>query len=61
MRRYGPGGGYQECYTRKHIAADARRIRSWLQVRRNVFVYYNNDIDGHVVDNARRLIEAVEA
>ena len=61
VRRHGPGGGYQGCYTRKHMVADARRIRRWLQKRRTVFVYYNNDIDSHAVDNARQLIETVEA
>ena len=60
VRRHGPGGGYRGCYTAKHITADADRIRGWLGAGKNVFVYYNNDIDGHAVDNARQLIEAVE-
>ena len=60
MRRHGPGGGYRGCYTLRHVAADADRIRGWRQAGRQVFVYYNNDIDGHAVDNARQLISAVE-
>jgi uncharacterized protein YecE (DUF72 family) len=61
LRRHGPAGGYRGRYTAEHIAADAARIRAWLADRRDVFVYYNNDIDGHAVDNARELQAAVEA
>lgn len=57
VRRHGPGGKYRGCYAEKHIAADADRIRQWLTQRRDVYVYYNNDIDGHAVDNARRLAQ----
>ena len=59
VRRHGPGGGYRGCYAPEHIAADAERIRGWLRGGKDVFVYYNNDIGGHAVDNARQLIETV--
>jgi len=59
VRRHGPSGGYRGCYTPRHIAADADRIHGWLADGKDVFMYYNNDIDGHAVDNARQLIEAV--
>ena len=55
VRRHGPGGGYRGCYADEHIADDARRIRAWLKSGKDVYVYYNNDIDGHAVDNARQL------
>jgi uncharacterized protein YecE (DUF72 family) len=59
IRRHGPGGRYRGCYTPEHIAEDARRIRDWLAAGKDVYVYYNNDVGGHAVDNARQLIEAV--
>ena len=59
VRRHGPGGGYRGCYTSKHVAADASRVRAWLADDKDVYVYYNNDIGGHAVDNARQLMEAV--
>jgi len=58
VRRHGPGGRYRGCYSPEHIAADARQIREWLAAGRDVYVYYNNDVGGHAVDNARQLIEA---
>lgn len=61
VRRHGPGGHYRDRYAPEHIAADAGRIRDWLAAGRDVFVYYNNDVEGHAVDNARQLIEAVKA
>ncbi len=59
MRRHGPGNRYRGCYPPSHIAADAKRVRGWLRAGKDVFVYYNNDIDGHAVDNARQLIKVV--
>lgn len=61
VRRHGPGGRYRDCYASRHITADAARVRGWLADGRDVFVYYNNDIDGHAVDNARQLREAVDS
>jgi uncharacterized protein YecE (DUF72 family) len=58
MRRHGPGGSYGGCYSQHHIADDARRVRAWLESGRDVYVYYNNDLDGHAVDNARQLLSA---
>lgn len=59
VRRHGPTGRYAGCYAPEHIAADAQRIDRWLRTGRSVFVYYNNDIGGHAVDNARQLMEAL--
>ncbi len=59
LRRHGPGGDYRGCYAPAQVAADASRVRRWLQDGRDVFVYYNNDIGGHAIDNARQLIDQV--
>lgn len=61
LRRHGPGGGYQGCYSPRHIAVDGARIGGWLADGKDVFVYYNNDIDVHAVDNARELMAAVSS
>lgn len=61
IRRHGPTGRYRGCYTDELIRADAGRIRGWLEAGRDVYVYYNNDIEGHALDNARELIAQVGA
>jgi uncharacterized protein YecE (DUF72 family) len=58
VRRHGPGGRYRGRYSDEHIAEDARRVLAWLASGKDVYVYYNNDIDGHAVDNARQLSAA---
>ncbi len=59
MRRHGPAGGYCGCYTPVQIAVDAERVREWIAAGRDVCVYYNNDVDGHAVENARQLTQAL--
>ena len=61
IRRHGPGGRYRGCYAGRHIAYDAERIQMWLQAGRDVYVYYNNDVEGHAVDNAQQLIESLRS
>ncbi len=56
VRRHGPTGSYRGRYSPEQIRADAERLRGWLDEGRDVYVYYNNDIDGHAVDNACELI-----
>lgn len=60
VRRHGPTGSYSGCYSDEQIAADAARVRTWLKRGRDVYIYFNNDIEGHAVDNARQLRERVE-
>jgi len=36
-------------------------VRGWVAAGKEVYVYYNNDVDGHAVDNARQLVAAVGA
>lgn len=59
VRRHGPGGRYRGRYSTRHITADAERIDAWLGQGKDVYVYYNNDLEGHAVDNAKQLLEAV--
>ncbi len=57
IRRHGPGGSHQGCYSEQHLARDAERIAKWLQSGRDVYIYFNNDVGAHAVRNARRLAE----
>jgi uncharacterized protein YecE (DUF72 family) len=60
IRRHGPTGAYRGLYTPEHIKADAQSIQTWLREGRDVWVYYNNDIEGYAVVNAAQLMEALE-
>jgi uncharacterized protein YecE (DUF72 family) len=56
IRRHGSGEGkYAGSYSNEQIRADASRISSWHADGKDVFVYYNNDIGGHALENARQL------
>jgi uncharacterized protein YecE (DUF72 family) len=60
VRRHGSGTGkYAGRYSSEQIAADAKRVRSWAAAGKEVFVYYNNDIDGWAIVNAGELREKV--
>jgi uncharacterized protein YecE (DUF72 family) len=59
VRRHGspalPFGGYSW----DEIESDASRIASWLAEGRDVYVYYNNDMEARAIENARQLKEAL--
>lgn len=57
VRRHGPSGEYQGGYQSKQIKEDAELIRRWLKAGKAVFVYYNNDVEGHAVRNAKQLLD----
>jgi uncharacterized protein YecE (DUF72 family) len=57
-RHSGPDAGN---YPQKSITDDASRVREWLQGGLDVYVYYNNDPQGHAVRNAVTLQHSIAA
>ncbi|HOB75582.1 MAG TPA: DUF72 domain-containing protein [Phycisphaerae bacterium] len=55
VRRHGGWHHPEGRYLPEQIAADAERIKGWRTTGKTVYVYYNNDLNGHAVDNAREL------
>lgn len=56
VRRHGPGEArYTGSYTSEQLRRDASLIRGWTSSGRDVFVYFNNDPDGHAFHNAVEL------
>jgi uncharacterized protein YecE (DUF72 family) len=56
IRRHGTSPRrYHGAYTEAMLRADARRIRSWRRAGLDVYVYFNNDFEGHAWRNALRL------
>ncbi len=61
VRRHGPLGRYQGSYDPEALAHDAHDIQSWLNLGRDVFVYYNNDRGGNAWRNALSLRVRLDA
>ena len=56
VRRHGTSPKrYHGAYTEAMLRADARAIRAWRRAGLDVYVYFNNDFEGHAWENARRL------
>ena len=63
VRMHGPDTGhlYAGSYADDDLRWWAERVDEWAGSGRDVFVYFNNDGDGHAVRNALRLRELVGA
>lgn len=61
LRRHGPAPPYAGSYPDAVLAEDARRIRRWLAGERDVLCFFNNDVAGHALTDARRLRAMVMA
>jgi uncharacterized protein YecE (DUF72 family) len=60
IRFHGPGEAkYQGSYSRKQLNEWADRIRAWRSKLKGIYVYFNNDIGGHAVWNAKTLKELI--
>jgi uncharacterized protein YecE (DUF72 family) len=56
VRRHGTSPErYHGSYTDAMLRADARAIRAWRRAGLDVYVYFNNDFEGHAWENALRL------
>lgn len=60
VRLHGPQRGYTGSYTQEQLAHWATTISAWLAAGKDVWVYFNNDIGGHAVHNARELRSLLE-
>jgi len=56
IRFHGEGGSYASKYTDKDLKSWANRIKKWQKNGLDVYAYFNNDVGGFAVDNARTLI-----
>jgi uncharacterized protein YecE (DUF72 family) len=55
IRFHGSGQRYGGNYPDQVLGEWADRIYNWAGSLRKVFVYFNNDLGGHAIRNARRL------
>jgi uncharacterized protein YecE (DUF72 family) len=57
-RHYGSAGGGN--YSKKELDSDIRQIRTWLRRGLDVYMYFNNDMGGHAVRNAKYVQEQLK-
>ena len=61
IRMHGPGAAaYSGSYPPKDLEAWANQIGAWRRNLKQVYVYFNNDIDGHAIKNALKLSRLCE-
>jgi uncharacterized protein YecE (DUF72 family) len=60
VRRHGAGKRYGGCYPDESLSADAGVLAPHVEQGRDVYVYFNNDVDGHAIGNARSLRALVD-
>jgi uncharacterized protein YecE (DUF72 family) len=60
VRRHGPTGRFRGRYPDALLRADARRARAWAREGLDVYVYFNNDVGGHAVRDASRLVTLLQ-
>lgn len=62
LRFHGPTEqAYAGGYSRSHLSRWTERIAGYVQTGRDVFAYFNNDIGGHAVEDARTLKSLMDA
>ena len=57
-RHAGRGAGGN--YLRKDLNRDVENIRAWLNSRLDVYMYFNNDLGGHAIRNAKYVLKKLE-
>ena len=61
LRFHGPNGLYRSPYSTDQLTFYARKIKGWLMEERQVWAFFNNDFDGHAINNAHELQALVES
>ncbi len=61
MRRHGEGGSYATNYTTEQLKKDAKRIKEYLKIGKDVYIYFNNDTFAYAPKNALELKAILES
>ncbi|MQX35821.1 DUF72 domain-containing protein [Roseospira navarrensis] len=59
VRLHGPGKAYEGSYDDEALGGWAAQARAWRDEGKDVYVFFDNDQDGHAPRNAARLMEMV--
>jgi uncharacterized protein YecE (DUF72 family) len=57
LRFHGPDGSYATSYSRQTLADYAEKCRRWKEAGHTVWAFFNNDLHGYAIANAKTLKE----
>jgi uncharacterized protein YecE (DUF72 family) len=57
VRFHGPGALYASSYPDDTLSLFAQKFRTWVGEGHTVWAYFNNDIHGFAIENAKRMME----
>ena len=60
VRLHGKPRTYIDSYSDQELADWARKVKAWSLEGREVFFYFDNDIEGYAPHDARKLIAKLE-
>jgi len=61
IRRHGEGGNYSTNYSTEQLKGDAKKIKEYLKLGKDVYLYFNNDAFAYAPKNAMELNAILEA
>ena len=61
LRRHGEGGNYSTNYTTEQLKKDAKRIKEYMKLGKDVYCYFNNDAFAYAPKNAAELISILDS
>jgi uncharacterized protein YecE (DUF72 family) len=61
IRRHGEGGSYATNYTTEQLKNDAKKIKEYMKLGKDVYYYFNNDAFAYAPKNALELISILES
>jgi hypothetical protein len=61
IRRHGDGGSYATNYTTEQLKKDAKRIKEYLKLGKDVYIYFNNDAFAYAPKNALEIKAILES
>jgi uncharacterized protein YecE (DUF72 family) len=60
IRMHGSKVLFSSKYTKEEISSVAQKIKKWLLQGKDVYCYFNNDVMGYAIENAKELIKLCE-
>ncbi len=60
VRFHGPDALYASSYSDETLKDFAAKFKDWVKGGHIIWAFFNNDVGGHALNNAKKLMELVE-